>query len=175
MSQLIFQPGVRQDILFGYNGGVSFRYVNERNFGLQIELNYSQRGWLERDDLYARRLDYIELPFLTHISTGGRRVSAFLTIGPKISLLLQEHTLFDNTTDENRRPQHTTPAGNRLDYGITGGGGLEFLAGRQIFLLEVRAHYSLNSVLPSGLQTPFNLANNFNVAVNLGWMVRISR
>jgi len=174
MSQLMFVPNVRQDILIGYNGGISFRYVNERNLGLQIELNYSQRGWLERYDLYARRLDYIELPFLAHISTGGELVSFFFTVGPKLSMLLQEQTLFDNTTDENRRPQHTTAASNRFEYGVTAGLGLEFAVSRQRLALEARANYSLISALPSGNLAPFSFANNMNLAINLSWMVRVN-
>ena len=175
VSQLMFVPSVRQDFLIAYNGGISFRYVNERGRGLQIEINYSQRGWRERDDLYARRLDYIELPFLAHISTGGNRASAFLTVGPKVSFLLQEQTLFDNTTaGENRREQHTTPASNRLDYGLTAGTGLEFAVSRQLFSLEVRASYSFNSVFPTGNRHAFDFANNMNLAINLGWMVRVN-
>ncbi|MBP1637938.1 MAG: hypothetical protein H6Q18_727, partial [Bacteroidetes bacterium] len=62
-SLVSFNPTVNQSMpLIGYNGGLSFRYITEKHFGLQIEANYSQRGWTESNGLYSRRADYIELP-----------------------------------------------------------------------------------------------------------------
>ena len=40
-------PGVRQNSLLRGVGGVSLRYISENNFGIQCEINYSQRGWQE--------------------------------------------------------------------------------------------------------------------------------
>ena len=173
VSQLVFNPSVRQDWLFGYNGGIAFRYIAERNLGLQIELNYSQRGWKERDNLYARRLNYIELPFLAYISSGGERVSVFLTIGPKASWLLSEEVLFNNSDNTDMR--HTDPIANRFDYGATLGGGIQFMAGRQIFSLELRANYSLSTTFSNDrLHSRYAFSNNINAALNLAWMMRVN-
>ena len=62
-SMLYFNPQVKQSFLTGYNGGLTFRYIGKKSLGVQAELNYSQRGWKESDGLYARQLNYIELPF----------------------------------------------------------------------------------------------------------------
>jgi hypothetical protein len=177
MSQLMFNPSVRQDMLFGYNGGISFRYITEKKLGLQIELNYSQRGWKERDNLYARRLDYVELPFLAHISSKGERVSAFFTIGPKASFLLNEKVLFDNTagTDNADNMRFNNQVANYFDYGVTGGAGIQFTAGKQLFSLEARANYSLIGIFPNDKRYLYSFSNNTNLALSLAWMMRVSK
>jgi hypothetical protein len=170
----MFNPSVRQDVLLGYNGGISFRYAAERNFGLQIELNYSQRGWKERDNLYARRLDYIELPFLAHIASKGKRVSVFFTIGPKASFLLNEEVLYNNT-DDSISERHIRPIANHFDYGVIGGGGIQFATGKQYFSFEARANYSLNTTFPNNKRHFYSFSNNMNLALNLAWMMRVNK
>ena len=71
-SMVIFNPVVAQTYLQGYNGGLVFRYIAEKNVGMQAELNFSQRGWKEANGLFAKQLNYIELPFLTHIYMGKK-------------------------------------------------------------------------------------------------------
>ena len=95
-SMVMFKPSVSQSYLLGYNGGLIFRYISEKNVGMQAELNYSQRGWSESDSNYERQLNYIELPFLTHIYFGNK-TRFFFNIGPKVSYLISEKVLVDNT------------------------------------------------------------------------------
>jgi len=174
-SQLMFDPSVRQDFLPGYNGGFTFRYTTEAGRALQVELNYSQRGWTERHNLYARRLNYIEMPFLMHyVLLGNERLSLFGNVGPKISYLLSEQVLHDNTENPTNE-RHLNNIANHFDYGLTGGIGLQFTANRQIFLLEVRANYSLSTTFPSDRRHFYNLSNNMNAALNLAWLMQINR
>lgn len=51
-SMVMFKPSVSQSFLTGYNGGIVFRYINAKSLGLQAEINYSERGWLEKDNNY---------------------------------------------------------------------------------------------------------------------------
>jgi len=71
-SMVLFNPAIPQGFLMGYNGGIVFRYIAEKNVGMQAELNFSQRGWTESSGLYSRQLNYIELPFMTHIYVGRK-------------------------------------------------------------------------------------------------------
>jgi len=177
-SQLMFQPSVRQDFLLGYNGGFMLRYTTEAGRALQVEINYSQRGWTERHNLYARRLNYIEMPLLMHFAFLQReRVSLFYNIGPKISFLLNEQVLHDNVEipmDE-RNERHRNNISNHFDYGLTGGIGVQFTANRQIFLLEARANYSLSTTFPNDRRHFYNFSNNINAALNLAWLMQINR
>lgn len=54
MSQISFAPSIRQSMIQGMMMGFTFRYTEERNFGLIAELNIEQRGWKE---------DFEEAPF----------------------------------------------------------------------------------------------------------------
>ena len=45
LSNVSFSPSIKQNWLLGYTGGVSFRYIEEKFFGLIVEANYTRRGW----------------------------------------------------------------------------------------------------------------------------------
>ncbi|MDR1682380.1 MAG: PorT family protein, partial [Candidatus Symbiothrix sp.] len=73
LSKIGFTPQVPQALLLQPTGGLTARYISESNFGMQVELNYSLRGWLQTTDTvvnfykYSRSLAYLEMPILTHI------------------------------------------------------------------------------------------------------------
>ena len=82
-----FVPSVGQKQILGYSGGFYFNYLGEKHAGLQVELNYVQRGWREESDTiphYKRVMSYIELPFLTHF-VFGQKVRVNIHLGPYIS------------------------------------------------------------------------------------------
>lgn len=170
-SMVMFAPAVNQSFLQGYNGGLVFRYIAEKNVGMQLELNYSQRGWKEANGLYARRLDYIEVPFMTHIYVGNKG-RFFFNLGPKISYLISENTvinLIENPTQE----QHITAIQNPFDYGLCAGLGYLFSIRKNIFQFDARANYSLGDVFSNDKRDYFDTSNNVNVSLNLAWLIRV--
>lgn len=91
-SMVRFSPTVTQSALKAYVGptaGLLFRYSGHKCCGLQLELNYMQRGWRETTIGYRRELDYIEMPFLTHIYFGNK-FRGFVNLGPQIGVLINE-------------------------------------------------------------------------------------
>ena len=48
LSRLKFSPSVPQTMLPGFMAGVTFRYIEEKHFGVIAELNLEQRGWKEK-------------------------------------------------------------------------------------------------------------------------------
>jgi hypothetical protein len=170
-SMIGFKPEVAQTYLLGYNGGLVFRYIAEKNVGMQAELNYTQRGWSEKTGLYARRLDYIELPFMTHIYV-GKKHRAFFNIGPKISYLISEKTIID-FTENSTDAQHTTLIENQFDYGLCTGLGFLFNIKGNILQLDTRANFGLSDVFSNDKRDFFDTSNNINVSVNLAWLIQI--
>jgi len=78
--------------MMGIHGGMAVKYISEKHLGLIAEVNYSQRGWTEEFDptdgfSYNRRLNYLELPIMTHIYFGNK-IRFIVNIGPQISFLL---------------------------------------------------------------------------------------
>jgi Outer membrane protein beta-barrel domain len=170
-SRIMFNPSVGQGMLMGYNGGLVFRYIAEKNAGVQLELNYSQRGWTESSGLYAKQLNYLELPFMTHIYM-GKKNRFFINIGPKISYLLSEKELLTLTSGSTAVEQISNLQ-NRFDYGLCGGIGLLFSLGKNVIQLDSRVNYSLNDIYSNKKSDYFSNSNNFNISVNLAWMLKV--
>jgi opacity protein-like surface antigen len=172
-SRVFFSPKLNQTYLLGQTAGLIFRYTEQKSLGIQMELNYRQRGWKEKNNIYARRLDYLEMPFMTHFYF-GKSVRVYLNLGIEGSYLLNEKILFNNTQDaENANSeQYTHPAKNRFDYGFCGGPGLSVNIKGQVIQLDVRASYSLSNIFSNVPKDKFDNSNNMNAAVTLAWLMQ---
>lgn len=127
-SSVFFSPGIRQGIKLGYTGGFVFKYSNEKNLALQIEVNFSQKGWLEDLDTlpnsYQRNLNYIELPFLTHIYFGKGNVKFYVNIGPSVGYLIKDQIKAEINNELYTREYYNLEIDNRFDFNVLGGLGL---------------------------------------------------
>ena len=170
-SMVLFDPAITQGFLMGFNGGIVFRYIAEKNVGMQVELNFSQRGWTESSGLYSRQLNYVELPFMTHIYIGHKN-RVFFNLGPKISYLISERVLL-NSNNSSSEIQHSTSVQHPFDYGLCAGLGLLFNIDGKIIQLDTRANYSLSDIFADTKRDYFNTSNNFNLSVNLAWLFQI--
>lgn len=189
MSKTMFSPSVPQSMLSGVIGGVAFRYAEEKNFGLLVELNIEQRGWKEDFEEapfeYSRKLTYLQLPIMTHIFFGSSKVRGFFNAGPEIGFMIGESTTsnFDiNNIGEiegfptiNRyNDQLTLPIRNKIDYGISVGAGMEFIAKRKnSFLLEGRFYYGLGNAFGSRKKDTFSASTGMSIMITLGYMYRL--
>ncbi|MCL1867440.1 MAG: PorT family protein, partial [Paludibacter sp.] len=86
ISKVGFKPHVHQSFVLGINAGGAFRYITEKYFGMQLELNIAQMGWKEDTTFFCKQLTYIEIPFLTHIYF-GQKTRVFANLGPQIGFL----------------------------------------------------------------------------------------
>jgi hypothetical protein len=156
-ASVSFSPKVQQSMYMGYTGGMTVRWITEKNLGIQFEVNYKQQGWQERFDeapdgndysglYYRRRMNYIDIPFFTHVYFGGKRLRFIVNLGPQAGLLLGEKTASNLNGLEPQRTnaQHDMPAAKSLEWGIGGGMGMELRTGAGFFLLEGRYCYALS-------------------------------
>lgn len=189
MSRINFNPGVQQALLPGMTAGVMFRYIEEKNFGLVAELNIAQRGWKEAldgsDYNYSHSLTYLELPVLTHVYFGNRRVKGFFNLGPELNVMLgdgissnfnyQEAPDMEYFSLNNRHvEQMTMKIKNKLDYGICGGAGMELnLNPKHSLLLEGRFYYGLTDIFPNHKTDIFASSNPMTLMVTLGYFYRL--
>lgn len=170
-SQVLFNPTVKQNFLNGANAGFSLRYIAEKNVGVQTEINFSQRGWSEIDSNFSKQLNYIELPFLTHIYFGNK-LQCIINLGPKISYLLSEKVL-SNSLTLNTEVQQKTNIQNRFDYGLCGGIGVQLKAHQSIYYLDMRLNYGLSDIFSNDKRDYFDASNNFNISVNVGYYFKL--
>lgn len=189
LSRVNFNPTVEQVMLPGMTAGVMFRYIEEKNFGLIAELNFTQRGWKEKfeesDYRYSHNFTYLELPIMTHIFFGNQRVKGFVNLGPEIEVMLgnrisSNFSYQDAAEDEyfindNRHiEQLSMKVSNKLDYGICAGAGMELnLNSKHSLLLEGRFYYGLTDVFPNHKTDVFSSSNSMTISVTLGYFYRL--
>lgn len=189
MSRLQFNPTVPQTFLPGIMMGVTARYIEEKHFGIIAEVNLEQRGWKEifegYDYQFQRRLTYIQIPVLSHIYFGSNKFHGFFNAGPEIGFMIGESTSanFDYTdigsipdfpTTNRYTDQFTLPVKSKLDYGISLGAGMEFIArNKSSFNLEGRFYYGLRDVFGNHKKDTFSGSSSISVMLTLGYHYRV--
>ncbi|MDE6099246.1 MAG: PorT family protein [Muribaculaceae bacterium] len=194
LSRISLSPSVRQNWLQGTAGAVTFRYTEEKIFGLIAELGWNQRGWSENFSdpngernplMYKRSITYINLPVMTHIYFGTRRMKFFFNAGPEASYMISSNisSNFDyaNPTSSPHWPERarmteqlTMEISNRFDYGITAGAGGEFyLNPRNSISLEARFYYGLGNIFPAKVSDTFSASRCMSLEFTLGYWFRI--
>jgi hypothetical protein len=187
LSRISFLPRIPQTFLIQETAGLTARYISEKSCGIQIELNYSLRGWKEQVDNvshfnhYSRSLTYVELPVLTHFYFDlGRRTRATLNLGPQIGYNIGEKVLEKEIGTQPDGVEAETPRyydddytlRRKFDYGITGGLGLEIRTGIGSFLLEGRYSYGLSDIFDNSRGDLFQSSHNQVIGVKLSYLLR---
>ncbi|MDR1698910.1 MAG: PorT family protein [Prevotellaceae bacterium] len=181
LSQVSFVPTVKQSYLSGYNGGIVARYISEPNLGLQAELNFSQRGWSEKHDdtgSIHRRMNYVELPVMTHIYFGKRAFRCFVNLGPKIGFFTGENkpAIGNNPTviepaepdtapvimPDDRFYRFNEPVNLKFDYAIVGGVGFGLQFRRFFYQVEGRYGFGLGDFFDSEKNSKNEKANPYS-------------
>ena len=189
LNRMDFQPSIRQDYQKGFNGGISARYTSEKYFGMicaaQIEANFSQRGWKENFDdetgnSYCRTLNYMEIPFLAHLSWGKeeRGLQFFINLGPQFGFFIGDNEEYKGNWDIENRPQSIRPVygkkvDNIIDYGIAGGLGVELKTKAGNFFVEGRYYYGLSDIYNNSKTDDFGRSANQTIGIRLGYSVKI--
>ncbi len=189
MGQMSFSPSVKQAWNLGTTGAVTFRYTEEKLFGLIAELGWVQRGWKENYELdpfnYRRTLTYINLPLLTHIYFGAPRFKGFVNLGPQVAYMIADDIKADfdyrNPTAvpafpsaKRQTEQLYTDVHNRFDYGICAGAGMEFyLTPRNSLQLEARFYYGLGNIFPAAKADTFSASRSMSIEFTLGYFFRL--
>jgi hypothetical protein len=166
LSKVDFVPSVPMVFKQGIYGGLSAKYISDKNLGLIMELNFAQRGWKEEFESssgfsYSRTLNYIEVPFMTHVYF-GEKMQFVVNAGPQISLLVGDsqkmNQALSDDVDARREANPGVRIGmqykgmyelKRVDYGLTGGIGMVFKTGVGDFDLEGRYYFGLGDIFTS--------------------------
>lgn len=170
-----------------FSGGIAIRYLSEKNLGLIAELNYSQQGWEqdfpeEPQYSHSHKLNYIELPILTHIYFGNK-VRFVFNLGPKLSFLLSDSeeinkALADYLASGNfpeSRPsyQYYHMAERKIDYGLMAGMGIEIRTGVGNFMLEGRYTFGLGDIYNNSKADYFTRSANRVISAKLTYYVKL--
>lgn len=174
LSQVGFTPTVRQKLTNGYTAGVIFKYLSVPSLGIQAEVNYIQKGWtesLEPTSTYSRRLNYLEVPFMTHIEIGKKSSRFILHLGPKASFLISESEEIDLQNGEEAPEYYGTGIDYKFDIGLCLGVGYGFRTSIGTFQLESRFGYSLSDILND--ERSFSSSKNQGGEVTLSYLFNL--
>ena len=161
------QTKVQQKMKLGYTGGLTLRWITEKNLGLQAELNFIQHGWDEKFE------DQPQYKYSRTINFGSKRFRVFVNLGPKIGYA------FGEKTDENlngakpntENEQHNMPVEKKFDWGLCGGPGIELRTGIGSFLLEGRYYYALSDIFNSRKEDYFSKSSSQVISAKITYMI----
>ena len=186
LSEMSFSPSVRQTFRPGFTLGFVARYTEEKHFGVIAELLLSQKGWNENFDgapyRYGRTLTYVELPILTHIFFGSKRMKGFFNLGPQIGYMISDKKSTNLTPDQDltelvssRPTEHMwMDVSHKFDYGITAGLGGEFrLTPKQSVMLEGRFYFGLGNIFPDGKSDAYSASRSLSIQVAASYLFRV--
>ncbi len=164
-SSVSFSPGIKQSITLGYSGGLVYIYQNEKNFALQLELNYTQKGWTEDLDTinnsYSRKLDYIELPLITHVVLGKRpKLKYYINLGTSFAYFLSEKENVEVNNELYRREYYEKEVENAFDYSGLGEIGIIYNSGIGEFQIGVRYQLTFTDLFKTTSETVFEDSQN---------------
>lgn len=182
-------PSMPQSWLMGSTGAVTFRYSEEKLFGLVAEAGWSQRGWKENFEesplSYSRQFTYVNLSALTQIIFGSRRAKCFINLGPEFSYMVSENISanFDYNDlssvtgwpeRERQTAQLAMPVHNKFDYGITAALGGEFyVRPTHSITVEARYYFGLGNIFKSSKADTFSASRCTSIEVTLGYYFRL--
>ena len=183
MNDRLFELGdqsLRQGMRFGFVA----KYIHQRHFGVQLELNYVQAGWTEKfhensgvsmvnginmqDVKLGRRLEYLDIPALAHIYFGKRRLRFIVNMGPEIRVMTKYGEVKWNIPEGDERRSAFQAGDDRfeeehhnIDYGLTGGGGFDLRVGKMVHLLvECRYSFGFGDLYDNNKADLFQRSNN---------------
>ena len=155
-SRVKFKPNVDQNMFTGNSAGLLFRMISEPHVGIQVELNYLQKGWEEKPiagltQTYVHKLNYIDIPIMTHANLGSKAYRFTLNLGPTVAFLLSDSQGMNPSSPGIPSvvpiPYWGKPIDSRVDFLFTGGIGSEIhFKHAGALSLDARVFYSLTNL-----------------------------
>lgn len=189
LSNMAWQPSVRQSMTPGATIGITARYTEEKYFGLVGDINITQRGWAEQfpdnpELSYRRQFTYVQLPVMTHIYFGSSKFRGFVNLGPSIGYMIQDKITSNfaytdlasvkNFPSNRRTEQLTLPVYRKFDYGIIGGiGGEARIKRKHSIIVEGRFYYGIANVFSSQRGDTFGASRTMSIELTAAYLFRL--
>lgn len=177
ISSVSLQPKSSETISdYGYSAGLVYVFCDKKNLGLQLELQYSSRQWIEYFDLFQAKteLQYIELPLMTNINLGSGRLKYIINLGTYFAAKIGSNkstNLPQNTTEYT---SFTSRNENGSDFGLLIGGGLRYFSNWGVFQFDARYAYGYQK-LYNEEATGFQYSNMSVLSLNFAYLINIKK
>jgi hypothetical protein len=150
-SLVSYIPSARQGLLTSPSFGLILRHVSEPHIGLQLEVNFAGKGWKENLDSigsYTRNLKTLDIPVMAVFIAGSRTLRLAFTIGPYLSYLRHEKETINIADTLDYHTYYNKPLINNLEFGFTGGLGIELHTKLGAFCIGASYSHSLTNLFP---------------------------
>lgn len=167
---------VNEGFKSGFHFGLTSLFYLEKNVGLQMELNYTRKGWTQKftsGEKYVQNLDYIELPLLVNVYFGKQKTRLFINFGTFVEYLAaHSNDGFPVDTSGSDFYYFQEERDNKFGYGLTAGGGFyrDFSFGT--LLIEGRFTFNNSNALDPGSNSSGipNTSNQINTTISIGYL-----
>ncbi|MFP4089973.1 MAG: porin family protein [Cyclobacteriaceae bacterium] len=171
------------NFITGYTGGFSIQQYSQPNFGLQADIMFVEKGWIEniRDTItpfdpvgeFTQNLSYIDVPIMAHGYVGKRNFRIYLEAGVLLSYIFDHNSQLDPGIGQERVTYRFVEGRDRrFNIGVAGGAGFEVVTAIGMFQLGGRYSLGFTSVIDKNItQIPNPLLMNA-VGVTLGYYVQ---
>ena len=173
VSMVAFNPSIDLGLNFGFTGGLVFKHIEQKGLGIQLELNFMQAGWKEKLDTtnrYSRQLNYIQIPFMTHVNLGEGRTRLILNLGPYGTILLWEKERISLIEEQEPSDHYGRDLDNWFEFGLCAGIGLAHYTSIGVFQLEARYNQSLSNIFDYS-ESQFISSKNQVVELSLSYLL----
>lgn len=165
-----FTPFVKQNMLAANSFGVIFRHVSEPHIGVQVELNYAGRGWIEnRDSLgnYTRNLTVLDIPVTAVFIAGSKNLRFAFNLGPDFTCLLHDREKSSVIDPAYNKDYYGIPMAQKWSFGFNGGASVEWYSRFGTFAIRASYCYMLTDYYSLKSDT-FYYAESKSQTLNLG-------
>jgi hypothetical protein len=172
----------------GFNGGLVMRHFPDHrkgilNTGIQVSLNYAQKGWVQEffslpGQTATTRLDYLNVPVEAIIYAGKPENRIYINLGLYGEMLLNSSsaTAPDSLGFNEDFYTYDQERDKRFGYGLKAGAGFQKEFGFGSIYLEAYFGYTLSNFINTEIlaqETP-DLSNLYTIGVNLGYLISLS-
>lgn len=183
-SRVKFKPNVEQNLYTGNSAGLLFRMISEPHVGIQVELNYLQKGWEEKPlegntQFYFHRLNYFDIPVMTHANLGSKAFRFTFNLGPTFAFLISDSQGMNPASPGipslPQIPYWGKPIDSSIDFLFAGGIGFEYHFKRiGALALDTRVFYSLTNLYDSK-NYGYDPSQTNGVQVTLAYLFRLNK
>ncbi len=178
ISKVFFNPVINQKITTGYSGGIIFKHISQESLGIQMELNFSQQGWTEKLDTtnsYLRRLNQINLPFMTHVELGKGDAKFLINLGPTLSYLISENERIKLVNPKDARVYYGKKIDNILELGVCFGFGFVTTTSIGSFQFETRFNQNLSDIFKNISDLNITSAKIQSVELSISYLIELKK
>ena len=148
-------------------------FMAEEYAGIQIEANLAKNGWEEVRDTaytYTRTMNYIEVPVLTHLSFGKKRMRYVIDMGPYVSFYRDTEESLELFPQGSYNSETDTssyigkPVNNKIDLGFMLDAGIGINTSIGIFHVKARYSYGIINLFnkyPEGIYQQSQFRNYY--------------